>query len=99
MRDQLLHHLAEGFKDTMIINRCEIDVSCIYGMKEDGEGEGLAYDSESASVIRLNNGMILYLREVNNYLALVCLLREENFTKQGECGNVMSIRLVNVLYT
>lgn len=60
-----------------------IDVSCIYGMKDDGEGEGLAYDAESASVIRLNNGMVLYLREVSNYLALVCLLREENFTKQG----------------
>ncbi|KDO28433.1 hypothetical protein SPRG_06671 [Saprolegnia parasitica CBS 223.65] len=60
-----------------------IDVSCIYGMKEDGDGDGLAYDAESSSVIRLNNGMVLYLREVNNYLALVCLLRSENFTKQG----------------
>ncbi|KAH9104866.1 hypothetical protein AeMF1_019182 [Aphanomyces euteiches] len=60
-----------------------IDVSCIYGMKDEGDGDGLAYDSESSSVIRLNNGMVLYLREVNNYLALVCLLRAENFTKQG----------------
>ena len=54
-----------------------IDVSCIYGMDE--EGGNLAYDSGSASVIRLNNNMVLYLREVNNYLALVCLLRAENF--------------------
>lgn len=60
-----------------------IDVSCIYGMKEDGEGEGLAYDAASSSVIRLNNGMVLYLREVNSYLALVCLLRAENFVNQG----------------
>ncbi|DBA05252.1 TPA: hypothetical protein N0F65_007414 [Lagenidium giganteum] len=60
-----------------------IDVSCIYGMKDDGDGDGLAYDSESSSVIKLNNGMVLYLREVNNYLALVCLLRGENFMKQG----------------
>ncbi len=30
---------------------------------------------------RLNNGMILYLREVNSYLALVCLVRESNFKK------------------
>ncbi len=30
---------------------------------------------------RLNNGMILYLREVNSYLALVCLVRENNFKK------------------
>jgi Ras-related GTP-binding protein C/D len=61
-----------------------IDVSCIYGMKEDGDGgDGLAYDAQSSSVIKLNNGMVLYLREVNNYLALVCLLRQENFLKQG----------------
>lgn len=29
------------------------------------------------------NGMVLYLREVNKFLALVCLMREDNFTKQG----------------
>jgi Ras-related GTP-binding protein C/D len=52
-------------------------------MNDDGDGDGLAYDSESSSVIKLNNGMVLYLREVNNYLALVCLLRAENFSKQG----------------
>jgi len=62
-----------------------IDVSCIYGMT-DGE-EGYAYDSGSASEIRLTggvyDGMVLYLREVGNYLALVCLLREESFEKKG----------------
>ncbi|CAM9934079.1 unnamed protein product, partial [Phaeothamnion confervicola] len=60
-----------------------IDVSCIYGARDDRgeESEGLAYDSESSSVIRLNNGMVLYLREVNSYLALVCLLRADNFKK------------------
>lgn len=26
---------------------------------------------------------MLYLREVNKFLALVCILREENFNKQG----------------
>lgn len=35
-------------------------------------------------MIRLNNGTALYLREVNKFLALVCILREENLTeKQG----------------
>jgi hypothetical protein len=34
-------------------------------MKE--ETEGIAYDSGSSSVIKLNNGMVLYLREVNKY--------------------------------
>ncbi|XP_063407484.1 ras-related GTP-binding protein C-like isoform X1 [Mytilus trossulus] len=46
--------------------------------KEDG-----AFDSQSASTIKLNNGTILYLREVNRYLALVCILREDSFDKQG----------------
>ncbi|KAL6079372.1 ras-related GTP-binding protein C isoform X2 [Balamuthia mandrillaris] len=58
-----------------------IDVSCIYGMKD--ETEGLAYDEKSQSIIKLNNGMVLYLREVNKYLALVCLLRKEHFDKHG----------------
>ena len=50
----------------------------IYRTKEDG-----AFDSQSASTIKLNNGTILYLREVNRYLALVCILREDSFDKQG----------------
>eukprot|EP00732_Lithocolla_globosa_P000918 Lithocolla_globosa_v1_NODE_364_length_4292_cov_82.842577.p2 type:complete len:362 gc:universal NODE_364_length_4292_cov_82.842577:1119-34(-) len=58
-----------------------IDVSCIYGMKEDVDG--IAYDAGSNSIIKLNNGMVLYLREVNRYLALVCLLREDHFEKHG----------------
>lgn len=49
-----------------------------YRTKEDG-----AFDSQSASTIKLNNGTILYLREVNRYLALVCILREDSFDKQG----------------
>lgn len=31
----------------------------------------------------MNNNTILYLREVNKFLALVCILREDNFNKQG----------------
>lgn len=58
-----------------------IDVSCIYGL--DHSTEGLAYDNNSSSLFRLNNGMILYLREVSDYLALVCLIRESNFSKPG----------------
>ncbi|XP_077989975.1 ras-related GTP-binding protein C-like isoform X2 [Glandiceps talaboti] len=58
-----------------------IDVSCIYGLRE--ENEGSAYDAESSSIIKLNNATILYLREVNRYLALVCILREDNFDRHG----------------
>jgi len=42
-----------------------------------------AYDSESASVIRLSNGMVLYLKEVDHMLALVCITHSENFRKKS----------------
>lgn len=58
-----------------------IDVSCIYGLREDLEAA--AFDSQSSSLIKLNNGTILYLREVNKFLALVCILREDSFERQG----------------
>ncbi|EGF79919.1 hypothetical protein BATDEDRAFT_12127 [Batrachochytrium dendrobatidis JAM81] len=41
------------------------------------------YQVESYASIRLNNGMALYLRRVNQHLVLVTLLREENFDRQG----------------
>ncbi|XP_036358065.1 ras-related GTP-binding protein C isoform X1 [Octopus sinensis] len=58
-----------------------LDISCIYGLQDDNELN--AFDDESASIIKLNNTTVLYLREVNRYLALVCILREDNFIKQG----------------
>eukprot|EP00039_Didymoeca_costata_P029223 m.23708 g.23708 ORF g.23708 m.23708 type:complete len:352 (-) comp7533_c0_seq2:5060-6115(-) len=56
-----------------------IDVSCIYGNTDAVSN----YGTRASSVIKLNNGLVLYLREVNRYLALVCLLREDNFEKHG----------------
>jgi Ras-related GTP-binding protein C/D len=47
------------------------------------EENAMAYDEQSHSIIKLSNGMVLYLREVNKYLALVCLMREDNFDKHG----------------
>jgi len=58
-----------------------IDVSCIYGLR--GKGDVLAYDADAASVIRLSNSTILYLREVNKYLALVCMMPSDSFGKSG----------------
>jgi len=58
-----------------------IDVSCIYGVK--GKGEVVAYDADSASLIKLSNNYVLYLREVNRYLALVCLMRNDQYNKAG----------------
>lgn len=57
-----------------------IDVSCIYGLK--GECDN-GFDGESTSQIRLDNSTLLYLRQVNQFLALVCIIREDNFRKQG----------------
>ncbi|GBP29256.1 Ras-related GTP-binding protein D [Eumeta japonica] len=45
-----------------------IDVSCIYGSVD--ESETNAFNSQSSSLIKLNNGTVLYLREVNKFLAL-----------------------------
>lgn len=69
-----------------------IDVSCIYGLEDHSSAaassgapgsSGSAYDNKSASVMKLNNGLVLYLREVNRYLALVCILRKESYDKHG----------------
>ncbi|VVC25501.1 Gtr1/RagA G protein,P-loop containing nucleoside triphosphate hydrolase [Cinara cedri] len=60
-----------------------IDLSNIYGMGEDQDlMNDPAFDDKSSSLIKLNNGTILYLREVCSFLALVCILREDNFEKQ-----------------
>jgi len=58
-----------------------IDVSCIYGLGE--QVDTTAFDTHSSSIIRLNNSTILFLKEVNKVLALVCILREENFEHEG----------------
>jgi len=50
---------------------------------EDEANNPSAYDTESASVIRLSNGMVLYLKEVDTMLALVCITRAENFTRRS----------------
>lgn len=67
-----------------------IDVSCIYG--DEGEfnfnsesrpKDENAFNTESSATIKLNNGTVMYLREVTKFLALVCILREESFDRQG----------------
>merc|ERR1719154_934343 len=58
-----------------------IDVSCIYGLGD--EMDSSAFDDESASVIKLNNSTILLLKEVSKVLALVCIMREENYQHSG----------------
>jgi Ras-related GTP-binding protein C/D len=43
----------------------------------------MGYDPDTQSVIKLNNGMVLYLRAVNKFLALVCRLKDDKFDKHG----------------
>lgn len=60
-----------------------IDMSCIYGKDE------LKFDEDSSTTIKLKKGedeesgyTYLYLKEVDEYLALVCLIGEEEFQKK-----------------
>ena len=63
-----------------------LDVSEIYGYTRAGEHERKALQSrhaEASSMIKLNNGMILYLREINMHLALICLMRDTGHESSG----------------
>jgi len=71
--DMQIYELCSDMIDVVI------DISCIYG-KEEGETNN---DSESQSIIKLGNDTVLYLREINKYLALVCYMRDDKFDKHG----------------
>ncbi len=46
----------------------------------------VAYDENSHSVMKLkkpNGNLVLYMREINKYLALVCVMREESYNRAG----------------
>lgn len=62
-----------------------IDITCIYG--QDEEGVGTSFDKKSSSFIKLGHSnaaenIVLYLREVDTRLALVCLINESEIHKQ-----------------
>lgn len=61
-----------------------IDVTCIYGTDE--QGASLTYDEKSAASIKLHyspteQNVMLYLKEVDKCLALVCLINESKNSK------------------
>lgn len=60
-----------------------LDMSFIYGVTESPMGGHLAYDDNSTSAIRLQNGLMLYLRQIDHNLALVCMLNEKNFAQRA----------------
>jgi Ras-related GTP-binding protein C/D len=53
-----------------------IDISCIYGhIQESGPAD------YSESMIKLTNGTILLLKEVEKFLVIIMMLREENYDR------------------
>ncbi|ORY39141.1 Gtr1/RagA G protein [Rhizoclosmatium globosum] len=64
-----------------------MDVGAVYGASGSPVSPSVTPEAQAedevGSVIRLNNGMVLYMRGVNQKLSLVCLLREENYEKCG----------------
>lgn len=75
-----------------------VDISEIYGHDRKGDPQengqisppvslGRIVEEEQlpevSSIIRLQNGMVLYLREINKFLALICLMRKESIERQG----------------
>lgn len=60
-------------------------MTCIYGADE--KGNNLTFDDKSSSSIRLHyppsdSNVMLYLKEVDKCLALVCLINENEIHKQ-----------------
>ncbi|KHJ85575.1 Gtr1/RagA G protein region [Oesophagostomum dentatum] len=60
-----------------------IDISGIYGVKESDGAVQNPFDDNSYAVIRLKTDQVMFLRQLNKHLALVCVIKGENFEKQG----------------
>eukprot|EP01047_Picozoa_sp_COSAG01_P035221 COSAG01_NODE_2687_length_7249_cov_105.374406_9_plen_342_part_00 len=58
-------------------------VTVLVGAQCRGGSNGGSHDDQSFSVIKLSNGLVLCLREVDTHLGLVTMLREENFDRHG----------------
>lgn len=41
----------------------------------------MAYDQKSQAIIKLNDSTILYLKEVQKYIALICIIKETNYER------------------
>jgi Ras-related GTP-binding protein C/D len=62
---------------------CSDTIDIILDMASIYDKPTAASDTDSLAVIQLDNGMVLYNCPVNDQLGLVCLIRKENFEKQG----------------
>ncbi|PAV60438.1 hypothetical protein WR25_10575 [Diploscapter pachys] len=57
-----------------------IDLSTIYGVTPDKPNP---FDEQSFAEIRLRGDQVLFLRQINKHLALVCVIKQHNYEKQG----------------
>jgi len=55
------------------------DISSIYSDRRQSVG----FDPSSSAVVMLRTKQIIFMRQINMYLALVCVIKEENYEKQG----------------
>eukprot|EP01015_Nassula_variabilis_P013532 TRINITY_DN2113_c0_g1_i1.p1 TRINITY_DN2113_c0_g1~~TRINITY_DN2113_c0_g1_i1.p1 ORF type:complete len:381 (+),score=56.64 TRINITY_DN2113_c0_g1_i1:70-1212(+) len=55
-----------------------IDISCIYG---DQKPDDLVNDSQSESTIKLADDTNLYLKQIEKFLVLVCIIKSPNFDR------------------
>lgn len=55
-----------------------LDISNIYAPKD---VEGISFDDASYTCVKLNNEHFIYLKQVNKFLAFVCVIRNEVFTE------------------
>jgi len=82
-----LDHFYELCSDAIDV---VIDVSRIYSDESDSKGDekekenhALPYDAKSGAIIRMENNYVLHLREVDSYLALVCLMKSDPLINRG----------------
>jgi len=70
-----------------------IDISYIYGylkkiffeifliIRQQKKAAPMSYDQKSQAIIKLNDSTILYLKEVQKYIALICIIKESNYDR------------------
>jgi len=56
-----------------------IDISYIYGVKSNKET--LGFDKQTQSIIKLSDSTLLYYKEIEKYLALICIIKEQEFDR------------------
>ncbi|KAI6173522.1 Ras-related GTP-binding protein D [Aphelenchoides besseyi] len=55
------------------------DLSSIYGDRRQTVG----FDPKASAVVMLRTKQVIFMRQINVFLALVCVIKEENYEKQG----------------